>query len=249
MVPSAAIPANPSAVLILSAFFIIVSRTFVSFQQCRLVIDGTMIRLSIPSAACAALLAISAPLSPVAAQPGDESAAWRDVATERDRARIRGWRAAWMDALAQARRTDAAQVQAAGALLEPDAALPNPAPPPGAYRCRTIKLGSQGGGGLGWIDYPWFSCRIAQSGGALAFTRMGGSQRPIGRIYPADPRRMIFLGSLQLGDERRVLRYGADADRDMAGLVERVGEDRWRLVVPRPTFESIVDVIELIPAT
>jgi len=33
----------------------------------------------------------------------------------------------------------------------------------------------------------------------------------------------------------------------MAGYVERVGERRWRMVLPRPTFESIVDVIELVP--
>ena len=34
----------------------------------------------------------------------------------------------------------------------------------------------------------------------------------------------------------------------MAGYVERVGEKRWRLVLPWPKFESIVDVVELVPA-
>jgi hypothetical protein len=66
-------------------------------------------------------------------------------------------------------------------------------------------------------------------------------------IYPDSTRRMIFLGTLQLGDERRSLRYGVDSERDMAGLVERIGDRRWRVVFPRPTFESIVDVLELVP--
>lgn len=202
----------------------------------------------IKSAAIAALLTLSAAFAPAFAQEDDEPARWRDVATERDRARIRGWRRAWVEALGEARRANAAEVNAAGRLLEPDAGLAPPALPPGDYRCRTIKLGSRGASTLNYVAYPWFTCRIGREGETLAFTRLGGSQRPVGHIYPAGPRRMIFLGSLQLGDERRVLRYGADADRDLAGIVERVGERRWRLVFPRPTFESIVDVIELVPA-
>ncbi len=202
----------------------------------------------IKSAAIAALLILSAAATPAFAQEDDEPARWRDVATDRDRARIRGWRRAWVEALAEARQANAAEVNAAGVLLEPDAGLTLPSPPPGAYRCRTIKLGSQGNSNLNWVAYPWFTCRIAQQGEALSFTRMGGSQRAVGHIYAAGARRMIFLGSLQLGDERRVLRYGADVDRNLAGIVERVGERRWRLVFPRPTFESIVDVIELVPA-
>lgn len=202
----------------------------------------------IKSAAIAALLSLSATATPLFAQQDDEPARWRDVATERDRARIRGWRRAWVEALAEARQANAAEVNAGGALFAPDAGLTAPELPPGHYRCRTIKLGSQGSSNLNYVVYPWFSCRVARDGDALSFRRTGGSQRPIGHIYPAGPRRMIFLGSLQLGDERRVLRYGADADRNLAGIVERVGDRRWRLVFPRPTFESIVDVIELVPA-
>ena len=35
----------------------------------------------------------------------------------------------------------------------------------------------------------------------------------------------------------------------MIGYVERIGAKRWRVVFPRPRFESIVDVMELVPAT
>jgi hypothetical protein len=60
---------------------------------------------------------------------------------------------------------------------------------------------------------------------------------------------MIFLGTLQLGDEQGTLRYGHDRDRDMAGILERIGEGRWRLVLPSPAFESMLDVVELTPAS
>jgi hypothetical protein len=60
---------------------------------------------------------------------------------------------------------------------------------------------------------------------------------------------MIFLGTLQLGDEQGSLRYGHDAERDMIGVVQRVGPSRWRLALPSPAFESLLDVIELVPAS
>jgi hypothetical protein len=173
---------------------------------------------------------------------------WRAVATEQDRLRIRGWRQTWVEGLRAARRAHADAVSGEGALLDPDAALLNPAPPPGAYRCRTIKLGAAGSGALDWASYPAFRCRIANEGGSLTFSKTGGSQRPAGRIYADGVRRMIFLGSLQLGDERQLLPYGSDPERDMAGILERVGDHRWRLVFPRPAFESVIDVIELVPA-
>jgi hypothetical protein len=32
------------------------------------------------------------------------------------------------------------------------------------------------------------------------------------------------------------------------GLFERVGPQRWRLVMPYPRWESTIDVMELVPA-
>lgn len=200
------------------------------------------------TAAAAPLLSVSG-IAAAAVQRGDEASAWRDVATQQDRLRLRGWRSAWVEALRQARRSGHGRaIDAEGALLHPDAALLDPAPAPGTYRCRTIKIGGQTEAMLDWVVYPSFRCRVARDGGVLTFTKLTGSQRPIGRLYHGGPRRMVFLGSMQLGDERRRLRYGADPERDVAGHFERVGRERWRLVVPRPTHESIVDVIELVPA-
>jgi hypothetical protein len=58
---------------------------------------------------------------------------------------------------------------------------------------------------------------------------------------------MIFLGTLQFGDEGLAYRYSWDRERDMVGLLERIGDHRWRLVFPHPHFESLLDVIELVP--
>jgi hypothetical protein len=196
-------------------------------------------------------LAACAPQSvgPAAAVP--ETAAWRSVASETDRSRFRNWRSAWVKALQQARAAGhSAQIEAEGALLDPDAALAEPAPPPGNYRCRTLKLGAKGSiGGLAWVAYPAFRCRVeAAEGGALGFAKLSGSQRPVGRIFPDTARRMVFLGTLQLGDEAGTLRYGHDEERDIIGLVERVGQGRWRIAFPSPHFESLLDVVELVPS-
>jgi hypothetical protein len=60
--------------------------------------------------------------------------------------------------------------------------------------------------------------------------------------------RQIFLGTLVLGDETQALQYGQDETRDVAGYVERIGANRWRLLMPSPHFESQLDVMELVPA-
>ena len=174
---------------------------------------------------------------------------WRAVATEADLNRMRHWRDAWTEALTQANRTNAAAITAGGALFEPDTALPGAQPPPGNYACRTVKLGrARQGGMLDYAEYPAFRCRIAMVGDRLSFTKLTGSQRPVGTIFPDNGRRMIFLGTLVLGDETRALRYSRDDERDMIGIIERVGDNRWRLVFPRPHFESLLDVVELTPS-
>jgi hypothetical protein len=181
-----------------------------------------------------------------------EAAGWRELATPNDRERVREWRKAWVAAVARAETAGhGAEIREWGPLLEPDAALGQVAPPPGDYRCRTIKIGAKSQGMLDYVAYPPFICRIAPGGteAPLSFTKLTGSQRPVGRLFPENGRRMIFLGTLQLSDEKGVMRYGHDRERDMAGVLERVGEQRWRLAFPSPHFESLLDVIELVPAS
>lgn len=172
---------------------------------------------------------------------------WRSTATEDDRRRIREWREAWQAALDDARGEHSGEIAREGALLEPDAALPDPMPPAGDYSCRTIKVGTPTDDLLTYVAYPAFRCRIRVEGDRVTFTKLNGSQRPIGRLFQDNDRRLIFLGTMQLGDENRAFRYGIDQERDLAGILERVGERRWRVVFPYPHFESLLDVIELTP--
>ena len=175
---------------------------------------------------------------------------WRTAATDADRERLRDWRAVFVQALAEARTSGhAAEIAAEGVLLKPDAALGGGPIPNGAYRCRVIKLGAKSPGMLDYIAYPAFACRVQNEGHVQGFAKLSGSQRPVGLIFPGDSLRQVFLGTLMLGDEVRAMQYGNDPDRDLAAFVERVGPARWRMLFPRPAFESTLDVIELVPAS
>ncbi|HEU0311118.1 MAG TPA: DUF4893 domain-containing protein, partial [Sphingomicrobium sp.] len=171
---------------------------------------------------------------------------WQEAATPDDRMRLREWRTAFTQALAQANAGGhAADVAQEGVLLEPDAALGGPIPD-GDYRCRVVKVGAKSEGMLDYVSYPAFRCRI-EHGKAQRFTKLTGSQRHVGLIYPADQLRSVFLGTLVLGDESQAYKYGSAPERDLAGWVERIGDNRWRIVLPYPHFESTLDVIELVP--
>ncbi len=186
----------------------------------------------------------AAPDLAVASAPPD----WRSVATEDDRERLREWRSAWVRALREAQAGGfGPTIASEGALLQPDAAIEWRELPEGNYRCRTIKIGGKGEGMLDYVGYPPFRCRVQREAGMLAFAKLTGSQRPIGHLLPDPGGRMIFLGTLQLGDETRALEYGRDRERDVAGIVQRFGEDRWRIVFPSPHFESLTDILELVP--
>ena len=198
----------------------------------------------LPLAGCA----LVKPPGPTSVLPHVEDQ-WRILATDDDRERLRDWRdsfVAGVDAANKAGRT--ADVAREGALLDPDSAQPDVAPPAGTYRCRTVKLGAQDAAKPAFVAFPPVPCRIGGTGEAMTFETLGGPQRPIGRLFAEINRRMVFLGTLQIGDERGTLRYGDDLKRDAAGFLQRIGERRWRLLLPEPHFESLFDVVELVPA-
>lgn len=201
----------------------------------------THFALLLACAGCAPL-----PLPEVISRPASD---WRMVASENDRERLRDWRSAFTSALAAARAAGhGPSIDREGALLDPDAALGGPIPN-GAYRCRVIKLGAKSPGLLEHVAYPYFACRVAQQGAVQSFAKLTGSQRQVGIVFPGDPLRQVFLGTLVLGDEARAMQYGGDEERNVAAFVERIGPARWRMVMPRPHFESQLDVMELLPAT
>jgi Domain of unknown function (DUF4893) len=176
--------------------------------------------------------------------------AWKEVATDADKERLRDWRSDFVKALAAARKAGhGADIAREGALLDPDAAVANPTMPNGLFRCRVIKLGAKEQGNLDFVSYPSFTCRTRADRGLQRLGKLGGSQRYVGLIFPESQTRNVFLGTLVLADERRALQYGQDETRDIAGYVERIGPQRWRLVMPKPNFESQLDVMELVPLT
>ena len=189
--------------------------------------------------ACASLR----PAETVVAQPVRD---WRAVATEDDRRRLRD---AFVTALDSARAAGhGADIDREGVLLQPDAALGRGPIPNGTYRCRTIKVGAKSPGLLGYVAYQPFTCRVRQERDLQGFAKLTGSQRQIGLIFPGDALRQVFLGTLVLGDEARAMQYGSDRERDVAAFVERIGPNRWRMIMPWPHFESQMDVLELVPA-
>lgn len=174
--------------------------------------------------------------------------AYKQVISENDRVRLRDWRKTFVSALDAARKSGhAGEIASEGALLEPDVALAGPEIPNGIYACRVVKLGARPPETRTYLATPAFTCRIRAERSLQRLGKLSGEQRYVGLIFPGDAIRNVFLGTLVLGDERRALQYGQDQKRDVAGYVERIGPDRWRLIMPQPHFESRLDVMELVP--
>ncbi|MFL6765523.1 MAG: DUF4893 domain-containing protein [Sphingomicrobium sp.] len=180
--------------------------------------------------------------------PPLKSDAWKSVATAEDKDRLARLGLAWSDALADANKTNAVDVRREGKILLPRSGLPRPDPTPGSYNCRLIKLGKATPRSKSFESFKPFFCYVEVEDELLTIVKQTGSQRPAGRLWPDDdPNRLIFLGSLALGDETIPLAYGDDPKRNMAGVLERIGPFKWRLVIPWPQSTSKLDVFELTP--
>lgn len=206
----------------------------------------------------------SAPEATTAAAPSQEAAPaagqqveaappatddWRKVASSTDASLLGRLDDAWRLARAEAEEDGfSAQVEKLGALVDPNAGRAGRTQPgPGTYRCRTVKLGTRDGGALAYVDYPFFACRIELTpGGDLILTKTTGSQRFQGRLYPDTDSRLVYVGTQAWGDEKGFPTYGQKPERDQAGVVERIGENRWRVVLPWPKQESKLDLIEVV---
>jgi hypothetical protein len=186
--------------------------------------------------------------TPAMAAPPLKSFAWKQVATDADEDRIARLGLAWQEALADARKGFADEIRKEGVLLRPRSGLARPAPTPGSYYCRLIKLGKASAKSKAYESFKPFFCYVEVEGDLLTIVKQTGSQRPAGRLWEDDDsRRLIFLGSLALGDEQQPLAYGDNPGRDMAGVLDRIGPFKWRLVIPWPQSTSKLDVFELTP--
>lgn len=188
------------------------------------------------------------PAPPAGGEQGG-TADWRQVVSAADAANLGRLDQAWRLGRAEAEdKGFADKVEALGALVDPNAGQAGRLqPPPGTYRCRTIKLGSQSPGGLAYVEYPWFRCSVELTpGGDLILTKTTGSQRTRGLLYPDTDNRLVFVGAQAWGaDETTFPRYGEQSVRDQVGVFERIGSNRWRLVVPWPRVESKLEILEL----
>lgn len=215
-----------------------------------------MLPLSLQLAACETLEdepVVSEVPPPVVLVEDDPDAAWQGYANIADVDRIGLMDEAWAEGLAAVRAADfVTAVEQQGELLDPEAGLPKPDPTPGSYECRLVKLGAAKPSDPTFIAYNPFFCYVELESvgdddeGRFTIVKQTGSQRPAGRLWDAGDR-FVFLGSLALGSEREPLAYGEDPERDMAGVWERIGPFRWRLVIPFPRNGGILDVFELTP--
>jgi hypothetical protein len=184
----------------------------------------------------------------VQVEPPLKSDAWRKLATAADEERLSRLDSAWQQALTEAGRNFAGEIRKEGVLLKPHSALPRPAPTPGSYNCRLIKLGQAAPKSRAFESFKPFFCYVEVEGDLLTIVKQTGSQRPAGRLWEDDsPERLVFLGSLALSGDDQPLAYGDDPKRNMAGILERIGPFRWRLVIPWPQSSSKLDVFELTP--
>jgi len=185
----------------------------------------------------------------VTAAPPTKADIWQRVASTADVNRIRRLATGWPSGLAEARAAGFREaIRAEGDLLVPNAAKPRPAPTPGSYSCRMVRLGREGKKGPAFQKFQPFFCYVEVEGPLFTIVKQTGSQRPAGRLWEDDiSSRLIFLGTLALGSEEEARAYGDDPRRDMAGVFERIGPFVWRLVIPYPQNGAQLDVFELTP--
>ncbi len=174
---------------------------------------------------------------------------WQRVASAVDAERIARIGGAWSAALGEARsRGFGDEIKKEGLLLMANSALARPAPSPGSYSCRLVELGATPRRKAAFERFKPFFCYVEVEGELLTIVKQTGSQRPAGRLWEDDvATRLVYLGSLALGNEEQPKAYGEDPSRDMAGVVERVAPFVWRLVIPNPRNGAKLDVFELTP--
>ena len=205
--------------------------------------------LAVLASGCARQPKPEGPRPVVTVDAPSKSSVWLGIASAADQQRLANVTGAWAAGLADARKANfVTAIREEGELLRTDGALPRPAPTPGSYNCRMVRLGSAERGKPAFEKFKPFFCYVEVEGDLLTIVKQTGSQRPAGRLWEDDnPSRLIFLGSLALGDEEQPLAYGDNPKRDMAGIFERIGPFKWRLVIPWPQSGGKLDVFELTP--
>jgi hypothetical protein len=200
-----------------------------------------------------AMLAVAACQTATVPPPGaprpsvtvEEAESWRPIASARHLAAIDALAAGWERALAATRAAGLARrVAAEGVLLERGARLARAAPAPGSYRCRYVRLGVKR-----WTASAQAYCFVGVEGGQLSLAtelrglRLGGY---LWEVKSGD--RLVFLGATVPSGSRTAPAYGDNPAADSAGLVERIGEFRYRLVLPEQAPGTGLVVVDMLAA-
>lgn len=175
----------------------------------------------------------------------EETEAWRSIASQRDMLALDSLPARWSQALAAARAANfSRRIAAQGDLLDPEVRLPRAAPAPGTYRCRYVRPGRRA-----WVNSAQGFCYVGFEEGQLTLASELRGLRFGGYLWELKRgERLVFLGASVPAGARTPLAYGEDASRDVAGLVERIGEFRYRLTLPETAPGAGLTVVEMIAA-
>lgn len=195
-------------------------------------------------AACAAPRAERAA---IVIDPPPAEGSWQADITPADASRLEGLDALWDAVRGHSDRRSQAALAAETPLLTAQAALEYPQLSPGSYRCRTVQVRVRHRR-VEVKAYPPFFCFVkGEMTGKLSFAKQTGSDLPAGYLYPDGDRRYVFLGARQRQEGDNSIGYGVDPSRDVAGVIERIGQFRWRLVIPVEGDANGLDVYELTP--
>jgi hypothetical protein len=184
---------------------------------------------------------------PVVQAPAEPVTGWKAIVSGEDDQRLSNLPDLWRSALTAAQRYRS-QIRSEGDLLAPDAARNHPAPPPGSYHCRLVKIGAAGAREPAYKAFPEFFCYIrGDRADSLFFTKQTGSELPGGFLFADGERRLVLAGAKQHAATEVPMPYGTEPERDLVGVVERIGPFRWRVVLPWRGQTQGLDIYELIP--
>jgi hypothetical protein len=209
-------------------------------------VRGAMLIAGLALAGCTAMNRGPKPQPTVTLEAGEP---WRHVATLKDEQILGRLPALWTEALAQARKAGFVKAVAReGSLFDPAAALPRPAPSPGAYACRLFTLGASKPRARPFVAGRSFFCFVGVEDGQLSFTADLTPLRVGGYFWEQDgAKQLTFLGSSARGKSARLAPYGEAPQADVPGVFERVGDFRYRLVLASPVAGGQLAVLELKP--
>lgn len=183
--------------------------------------------------------------APRASVTVEEAEPWRRIASPRDSAGLDSVAAAWDRGLAASRAAGLTRrIAAEGALLQPGAGLPRAAPTPGAYRCRYVRLGARR-----WTASAQAFCYVGVEAGQLSLATELRGLRLGGYLWELkNAERLVFLGAATPAGGKSAPAYGDDPASDSAGLVERIGDFRYRLVLPEPAPGTGLTIVDMVAA-